>query len=272
MNDLPAGLRLYRNQLRDAVAHDLARRVRSTGSRPRWALRLAVPTAVVAGAAAALVVFLTGGPQASSADAAILRGVAAALTAPSGTILHERAMVTVAGQAPARYELWAETDSPYAYRVVKFGHEGSWDGSAFSAYDASSNTIVRNGDGSRSSGRSAPDDPAAVLRSLVESGAAKIDGEATLDGIAAYELTVSGAAQRYLNGTVFVAKDDYRPLEIETTTDGPSGPVTETIRYQILEYLPATAASRALLDLAAQHPGAQIVSRPPGRETTTTSK
>jgi hypothetical protein len=272
MNDLPAGLRLYRNQLRDAVAHDLVRRVQSTRSAPRLALRLAVPTAVVAGAAAALVVFLTGGPQATSADAAILRRVATALTAPSGTILHERAMVTVAGQAPARYELWAEADSPYAYRVVKFGHEGTWDGTAFSEYDAASNTIVRNDEWAGSSRRSAPDDPAAVFRSLVESGDAKIEGETTFDGVAAYKLTVSGAAQQYLNGTVFVAKDDYRPLEIETTTNGRLGSGTETIRFQILEYLPATTASRALLDLAAQHPGAQMASTRPGGKTTTTSK
>jgi hypothetical protein len=129
-----------------------------------------------------------------------------------------------------------------------------------------------DGEGAGSSGRSEPDDAAAVLRSLVESGDAKIDGKTTVDGIAAYKLTVSGAAQHYLNGTVFVAKDDYRPLEIETTADGPLGSVTETIRYQIYEYLPATATSRALLDLAAQHPGAPVVSRPAGRDTTTTSK
>jgi hypothetical protein len=272
MSDLPAGLRLYRNQLRDAVAHDLARRVESTWSVPRWALRLAIPAIAAAGAAVALVLVLSAGPQASSADAAILHRVATALTAPAGTDLHEQAWVTVGARPPARYELWQQADAPYAYRVIKFGHEGSWDGTAFSNFDATSNTIVVGPVGSPAKGGSAPDDAAAVLRSLVESGDARIDAETIFDGIAAYKLTVSGAAQHYLNGTVFVARDDYRPLQIETTTDTPAGPVSETIRFEAYEYLPGTRASRALLDLAAQHPGARMVSTPAGGKTTTTSK
>ncbi len=257
MNDLPAGLRLYRTQIADAIAWDLERRRRPIA---RWAVRLAVPT-VAAAAAAIAAVALTSGPQAPKADAAILRGVAAALTPHPGTILHERALVTVDGMSPGVYELWEQSDSPYAYRVVKLGHEGSWDGTSFRDYDAASNRIVvqQGRSGSRS-----PDDTAAELRLLVESGRATIDEETTFQGVPAYKLTVSGAPRSYLNGTVFVAKADYRPLEIRTTTQaGPEGQtVDETIDFQAYEYLPSTQANLAQLDLAAQHPGAQVVDAP----------
>jgi hypothetical protein len=254
MNELPTGLQLYRHQLRDAVARDLGAR------RParRLALRLAAPTVALAAAAAISLVVFTGGPQVSPADAAILHRVAAALAPPSGTILHEQATVTLAGQAPARYELWEQADSPHAYRVVKFGHEGSWNGSSFADYDPAANTIVVQ---PAQGGATSPDDAAADLRSLVQSGNATIDGETTLDGTPAVELTVSGASPHYLNGTVYVARDTYRPLLIQTTTQvGPDGhDVAETIEYQTYEYLPATRANLGLLDLAAQHPGAQVV-------------
>src|SRR5262245_38463349 len=102
MNDLPQSLRLYSTELRDAIARDLGRR---SPALPRWALRVAAPAVAIAGAAAAVVLVLSGGPEAPSANAAVLRHVAAALTPPAGTILHERALVTLAGQPPAQYEL-----------------------------------------------------------------------------------------------------------------------------------------------------------------------
>jgi hypothetical protein len=255
MNELPTSLVLYRNQLQDAVGRDLAH-----GRRParRWALRLAAPTVALAAAAAVSVAVFTGGPQVSPADAAILHRVAAALAPPAGTILHEQAVVTLAGQAPARYELWEQADSPHAYRVVKFGHEGSWNGSSFSDYDSASNTIVVQ---PTQGGGASPDDAAADLRALVQSGNATIDEETTLEGTPAYRLTVSGASPHYLNGTVYVARDTYRPLQIQTTAQtGHDGQqVAETIQYQTYEYLPASAANLELLDVAAQHPGARVI-------------
>jgi hypothetical protein len=264
MNEFPAGLRLYRTQLREAVARDLGR-----GKTRGRALRLAVPATAVTAAAAVAVVVFTGGSQVSAADAAILRGVATALTPHPGTILHEQALVTVAGQAPSRYELWEQADSPYAYRVIKFGHEASWNGSSYANYDPTSNTISEQPGGSSGS-RNAPDDAAADLRALVESGQATIDSEASFDGVAAYKLTVNGASPLYLNGTAFVRRSDYRPLEIQTTSPaGPNGTlVPETIEYQTYEYLPAGRANLGLLDVASQHPGAQVVSQAVGATTT----
>jgi hypothetical protein len=268
MTDVHAGLRLYREQLRAAIDADLRRR--TTRVRPRRPLRLLVPALAAAAAAIAAVAVLTSGGQVQSADAAVLRHVAAALTPQAGSILHERALVTVEGRAPQPYELWARADGS-AYRVIKFGHEFSSDGSSGASYDPVSNTITVS-----PSGTSAPDDAATTLRGMVDSGAAHVDGAVTLDGRPAYQLTVSGATPNYLNGTVWVARDSYRPLRIVTSFDDPScgGGCSETISYLTYEYLPADADNMKLLDVAAQHPGAQTVSAGSGQYggTTTTGK
>jgi len=57
--------------------------------------------------------------------------------------------------------------------------------------------------------------------------------------VPAYRLTVTGASDRWLNGTVYVSRADYHPLQIETNG--------ERIVFQSYEYLPATAANQALL-------------------------
>jgi hypothetical protein len=265
MNDLHPELLLYRTRLRAAVAADLRRRRTS-----RWAIRLGAPALAVGAAVAAAVVLLAGGTTVSSADAAVLHRVVGALTAPTGTLLHERALVTLAGQTPATYELWQDSNSPYAYRVLKFGHEAAWNGTEFVTYDAGSNSLyVQPGD----AGARGPDDAAAQLRSLVAAGNATIAEQTIFHGVPAYKLIVSGAQANYLNGTVYVARADYRPLEIRTTAQtGPSGaPIAETIDYQTYEYVPSTVASRAELDIAAQHPGARTVPLAPD-VTGTTSK
>ena len=117
MNEIPDELRGYRNQLRSAVARDLADRDRRRRVTSR---RLAVPAAMGACAlGVALFAVFGAGSQAPSANASILHRVAAVLTPPSGTILHERAQVSVPGQGSTTYEAWIQADSPYAYRVNK---------------------------------------------------------------------------------------------------------------------------------------------------------
>jgi hypothetical protein len=209
-----AGLEQFRDQLRDAVAHDLngrpPRHVRGTG-----ALRIGLPTAAAAGAAA-VALALTGGSPAPPADAAIMRHVVAALSAPPATILHERAVVTL-GTRTAPFELWIESTPPYAYRVIKWGHEGTGVGGSST-------------------------DPAAELRALVASGQAHVDGSTTFEGVPAYKLSVNGASDRFLNGTAYVSRSDYIPLEIDTTGNG-----GERIAVQTYEYLPATPTNLALV-------------------------
>jgi hypothetical protein len=217
MTQLPPELTLFRHQLRHAIERDLEGMSHSRSRRRK--LTFAAPVAATA-AAAVSVFAATGGSPVQSANAAILHRVAAALTAPPATILHERAIVTAPwGTAP--YELWVQSAPPHSYHVMKWGREGS--GTSGSSYE----------------------DPAATLRSMVQSGQATVDGTASIDGVAAYKLTVSGASDRFLNGTAYVAQSDYHPLEIDTTADG-----GERIVFQTYQYLPATPANLQLLRAA----------------------
>jgi hypothetical protein len=71
MTELHPGLELFRGQLRDAVARDLARSRRSR--------RAVLPTlAAAAAGAAAVAMILAGAPAVPSTDAAIMRHVLAA--------------------------------------------------------------------------------------------------------------------------------------------------------------------------------------------------
>lgn len=247
----------YRGQLRDAIDRDVRRR--QTATRRRVAL--AVPAAAATATAATLLIS-TGSPSGTSAaDAAILRGVAAELAPPAGTILHEQAMVSVQGAPAVPYELWQQADSPQSYRIIKFGSEGEYDGATgdFLLYNPDSNTITsapvaatpgRNGRGA--------EDFAATLRAMVQQGQAMVDSTTTFDGVRAYKLTVTGSSDKFLNGTAYVDATTYRPLEIDTTGGG-----GEVIKFSAYDYLPANAANMRLLDVTAAHPGARVVSPQP---------
>jgi outer membrane lipoprotein-sorting protein len=226
-----------------------------------------LPPAAAGAAVLIAVILFAGGTQTTSADAATLRQIAAALTPAPGTILHNRALVTRGDQAPQLYELWQQTDRPSVARWIKVGHEVSSDGKNMSEYDPTSNTITVTAE-EDSASRPAVD-IAQTLRSLVDSGDAQVEGETTLNGVAVYKLRVSGAPRPFLEGTAYVARDTHYPLLIENT-GGPCN-CTETIRFQAYEYLPASGANLQLLDLTAQHPGAR--GRHQGTtQTTTTAK
>lgn len=216
MTELHPGLALYRDQLRDAIAQELY----EGRERPprRRAIQIGA-AAAVAVAAGTLALTLTGRSSVQSADAAILHRVAAALTSPPATILHERALVTADGTTQP-YELWVESTAPYHYHVLKWGHDGTGTSRA-------------------------PYDPAAELRSLVESGNATVDGQVTVDGAPAYKLTVSGSSDRFLNGTAYLSQSTYQPLVIDTTGNG-----GERIVFETYEYLPATTANLQLMHAA----------------------
>lgn len=102
---------------------------------------------------------------------------------------------------------------PYRYHVLKWGQE-------------------RAGNARRYT------DTAAALRGLVQAGRAIVDGTARIGGVSAYKLTVTGAADRFLNGTAYVAQSTYHPLEIDTSANG-----GERIVYQTYDHLPVTAAN-----------------------------
>jgi hypothetical protein len=197
---------------------------------------------------------LLGGGAATPqlAQAAIVRHTQAAVALAPGTILHERALVSVDGRSWQPYELWSATDDPQRFRVIKFGRELSRDGSIVSIYDAAANTISREAGSPGAAGRR-PVDLATELRSLLRSGQDRVSGTATVNGTPAYRLILSPASGSAPAATAYVDQHDYRPLLLDYSANG-----GEVIRYQSYEYLPASSANLALLDVAAMHQSARL--------------
>ncbi|HMK92249.1 MAG TPA: hypothetical protein VK576_04560 [Thermoleophilia bacterium] len=238
MNDMneahiPRGLQAYRGQLHQAVARDLSRShgpltvlARLRPRRRRGFIAYAVGAAAAVALAVALV---TAGGPVQPADAAILHHVAAVLTPPAGTVLHEMGTIGLPGQDARAFELWAQADAPYGV-VAKSGPVG---GPTPGQHQAETNSSA-TGPAVQGSGSHAPLDAAVAVRALVQSGDATVVGTTAIDGVAAYELQVTAAPNANLDGTVYVAQSDYRPLLIKTTSG-------ETISYSTYEYLPSSA-------------------------------
>ena len=91
---------------------------------------------------------------------------------------------------------------------------------------------------------------------MVESGQATAT-PTTYNGTPAYELSVNSSSDPFLNGTAYVARSDYQPLEIDYATQS-GGKVV----FSAYQYLPATPANNALLAVTSAHPGARVVNQP----------
>ncbi|MCL2417714.1 MAG: hypothetical protein FWD04_00355 [Conexibacteraceae bacterium] len=247
--DTPEFLQTYRCQLHEAIEHDLARSGRAR--RRRRALTLVVP--VGAATAAATVLLSAGGTAGlSAADAAIMRHVSAELTAPPASILHEVATVTPRGGSSAPFELWAQIGGTGVYRVIKYGQEVSQSATQNEIYNSSTRTVTVSPlpPASHAYEIAHSVDPASRLKAMVNSGQATATA-ATFDGVPAYELQLSVSGDWLSNGTAYVARSDYRPLEIDSTAG--------KIVFSTYEYLPATRANDALLAVTTAHPAAAVV-------------
>jgi hypothetical protein len=255
--DIPDILDTYRNELHAAIERDLARGTR-TGRLKRRALALSVPATAAAATTATVLLTAGGASGPSLASAAIIRHVRSELTAPAGSILHESAIVTLPDGSSMPFELWTRAGTG-VYRVIKFGQEVSLSGTQNEIYDASTNTVtvsplppaIHQLEVSRGG------DPAAELKRMVESGQATAT-PTTYNGIPAYELSVNSSSDTLLNGTAYVARSDYRPLEIDSASHG-GGKVV----FSAYEYLPASAANDALLAVTSAHPDATVVMNQP---------
>ena len=194
----------------------------------------------------------------SSASAAIIRHVRAELTAPSGMILHESATVTLPDGSSMPFELWVQTGGTGVYRVIKFGQEVSLSATENEIYDASTNTVTVSPlpPASHQYFVSKSGDLAAQLRRMVDSGQATAT-PTTYNGMPAYKIILSSSGDPLGNGTAYVARSDYRPLEIDYTSNG-----GEKVVFSTYEYLRATPANDALLAVTSAHPGAKLVNQP----------
>jgi hypothetical protein len=259
--DIPDTLDSYRYQLRDAIERDLARSTR-TGRLKRRVLAVSLPATATAAAATVATVIVTAGGAAgpSLASAAIVRHVRAELNAKPGLILHESATVTLPDGSSSLVEFWAPTGDAGVYRVIKSGSEVSLSDTKNEIYDPSSNTVtvsplppqIHQREVSRGG------DVADRLRQMVDSGQA-LATPTTYNGIPAYELSLHASGDTVLNGTAYVARSDYRPLEIDSITPGGE---SEKAVFSTYEYLPATAANDAMLAVTTAHPGATVVNQP----------
>jgi hypothetical protein len=210
----------------------------------------------IAAAAAATVLLTAGGASGpSSASAAIIRHVRAELTAPAGQILHESATVTLPDGSSMPFELWTQTGGTGIYRVIKDGQEASLSDTKNETYDASTNTVTVSPlpPAIHQLEVSKGGDPAAELKHMVESGQATAT-PTTYNGIPAYKLSVNSSSYPLLNGTAYVARSDYRPLELDSTKGKGV--------FSAYEYLPATPTNDALLAVTSAHPGAKVVNQP----------
>jgi hypothetical protein len=271
-------------QIVDGEAAPDVRSARGLRIRPRWSLRMVAVTVVAGGIALGLLGALPeSGPLSllpGGGSSAVARA-AAALTGPGGTIVHARASVTVTsvdGSAVTRpVEIWQQSSPPFDSREVvlrggAFRPElATVDGSR-EFYDPRTNTIYTEpsrkppggaaGKPAESGGGSgldplAPDFSVERLRSLLTSGRAHEDGRVSVDGRAAIRI-VSSAPEM----TLIVDADTYKPLEWQVPAAGAAGHAL-TVRFETYEWLPATAASAALVSLSAQHPGATRRTAPP---------
>ena len=255
--DIPDVLVTYRSQLHAAIERDLARGTR-TGRMKRRALALSVPATAAAATTATVLLTAGGASGPSLASATIIRHVRAELTAPAGSILHESATVTLPDGSSMPFELWRQAGGTGVYRVIKDGQEVSLSGAENEIYDPSTNTVTVSPlpPAIHQLEVSKGGDPAAELKRMVESGQATATPTA-YNGIPAYKLTVNPSGDTVLNGTAYVARSDYRPLEIDYTSHG-----SEKVVFSAYEYLPATATNDALLAVTSAHPGATVVNQP----------
>ena len=150
------------------------------------------------------------------------------------------------------FELWAQTGGTGVYRVIKYGSEASQSATQNETYDPSTHTVTVSplppAIHAREVARSG--DPAVELKQMVNSGQATAT-QTTFHGTPAFELRIQASGGQFANGTAYVARSDYRPLEIDSTKG--------RIVFSTYEYLPATPANDALLAVTTAHPGATVV-------------
>ena len=169
-------------------------------------------------------------------------------------------------------DLYEQTSSPYLSRTIDKrlpgtppGTEGVSSIGSEETYDPTNNTIYAPATPKAPPGTRTPT-PAQIarlfqpymsqyirqLRAKLASGAARVDGRATLDGRAAIKIKFA-----HSNETDYVAADG-SDVPIKTIQGSPSSGYGQLVNvYHTFKYLPA-AGNAGLLSLTVQHPSAKI--------------
>ena len=169
-------------------------------------------------------------------------------------------------------DLYEQTSSPYLSRTIDKrlpgtppGTEGVSSIGSEETYDPTNNTIYAPATPKAPPGTRTPT-PAQIarlfepymsqyirqLRAKLASGAARVDGRATLDGRAAIKIKFA-----HSNETDYVAADG-SDVPIKTIQGSPSSGYGQLVNvYHTFKYLPA-AGNAGLLSLTVQHPSAKL--------------
>jgi hypothetical protein len=272
---LPDSLGRFGEQLERAVERDV-RAARRRRGRQRIAVRMMAATAAAV-AIAVVALSLPSDDDATFAPPGVATASAAeraaeVLTAAPESILHVAATYRQVGPdggiSTWREETWRQTSRPYARRelttlgggvVIETATVGD---RPASLYDPTTDTIYKNSPGAGPAlGTPMPANDGDPLRKqmieLLRSGDARAVKRSRADGHAAisfaYEnpLPDGSAVQwRYV-----VDAETYQPLRL--TSVSPDG-ARLTARFETYDALEATEATRALLNLRAQHPDATV--------------
>jgi hypothetical protein len=123
--------------------------------------------------------------------------------------------------------------------------ESAADGTTFSEYDASTNTIYRRADSTSPTLM----DPIETVRAALVNGTAHVAGTVTIDGQSLYKIELPNGVVGYFD------RADYQPVYLDNPQRDGSVVRTRVVTYQ---ELPTTSANEALLSITAQHPRASV--------------
>ena len=218
---------------------------------------------------------------------AFLERAEAALTPPAGTVLHMKWLLTRTW--PARSctvtrgpnEVWVDQTPPNRFRelakdipdisdpVCSGGTPGEVGGTIDPPEEllfVPPNTLTSPG---LPNFRFGPPDFVEALRTAISDGRAHEEGKTRLDGRTVVRIRVDPPADCPVPGCEkwepdywYVDPETYYPVQKESSNGvnvGPDGKPVQfqaVVRFLTYEYLPGTAANRALADIWAQHPNA----------------
>lgn len=252
-----------RQHRQDAVPAE-RRPLRTRLPRPR----LLVTSAALA-IAAGVALFVTA-PWGGSPD--FLAKAQAALTPPTGTVLHEKWQMIVTSTDPACtatrvHETWVEETPPYRYRALVELPALPGD----SSFCPSGTTVEIGGAlDSRQTLRFVPpntlsatgptlqfpSDPVQMLRDALSAGKAVDEGQTQLDGRTVERIRI-GDRRVYVDPQTFYPIETDGPV-VFNAPDRPAVVLQSVSHVLAYDYLPATTANLALTNIHAQHPNATL--------------